>query len=482
MSIWKSNDIRAKYPDEMDNSFAFKLGGAIAKKYNPKKVVIAIDMRSSSKTLAQWLYRGIVSFSKEIKVECLGEVPSPVLYALGDGDVNVMVTASHNPEPYNGFKICLKEGVPLGIDNGLHDLKNVMKEIEDKQGPFFFDPMEIPDGNEAMKIYAEKYLFDGDEPNILHKRIFVVDCSNSVGVKYLPLLREKYPDHIWIGLNEEIGMYSHPANPLMDIAWDDFIEVKRKILSDGLDVSENIDPIGNIIGIMFDGDGDRVGFYGVQRIPGDALGGVYIKFTEKSIVAYDTRCNHKILKYLMENEITHYETKVGHTFVKQLMREKDVEFGMELSGHYYFKEHNYCDAPLLMVDKIVECLSLNERTLDKLCENFWGVWATEELNYHLSTEEEKDMVSNNIANLFDDVDQVSHLHGVKVYFKDGSWVLSRKSGTEPVLRIIVEGTTKSRRDEIHEKVHNFIYGLGGVLVDTEDTREDDKLMEEENGR
>jgi phosphomannomutase len=217
---------------------------------------------------------------------------------------------------------------------------------------------------------------------------------------------------------------------------------------------------------MFDGDGDRLGVHSVHPIPFDAIGGLLVDYNKFKNVCYDVRCNFRIPRFLKNNNINSYETKVGHSYVKQTMREHDLEFGFELSGHCYYKEHMFTDTPLLAIRDLVLLLESQDKLLDTLVEPYWGMWASEEVNFGMNTQLEMDMICNNIKNLFSDIDNVNTLDGTKVVFKDGSWILARKSGTQNVVRIIVEGTTNEQRDTLLSKAQSFIEGCGGKVVET----------------
>lgn len=464
-NLFKQNDIRGKVSTDsnhINEVFAYKLGFAIGLKFNPKKVHIGFDMRPSSPALVLAVHRGLCAHNLTIEVKSLGNVPSPMLYHYSkDADVSIMVTASHNPYDENGFKICLRNGLPVGRDTGLLDLVHLMETIPYSNN-IIHPPIDVTgDSSMYLNSYAKQYLSKIKlTRSKIRKHVFVVDCNNGVGVRYFSMLREAFPEHLWLAINADTALPPvHEGNPLVKECWADFLEERRHL-------PEWSTLKHDVVGFMFDGDADRLGVHAMNPIPFDAIGVLLVQSNNFKKVCYDLRCNFRIPRFLRDNNIESYETKVGHTYVKQTMRDHDMDFGWELSGHCYYREHLYTDTPLLAIRDLVLLLESQDSTLDVLVEPYWGMWASEEINFSMSTTLEMDMVCNNIKNLFDDIDSVNTLDGTKVLFKDGSWILARKSGTQNVVRIIVEGTTNQQRDTLLSKAQSFIEGCGGVIVDT----------------
>jgi phosphomannomutase len=202
----------------------------------------------------------------------------------------------------------------------------------------------------------------------------------------------------------------------------------------------------NKLPASFDYDGDRLT---IKNFQGDIIGGILADIIAKKgdTIIYDLRCTHAIPEYFRNKGIKAISCKVGHYNIKKLMREKKAVFGMEITGHYYFKDFHYCESPLYGLKK------LNEQTksLDELAKPFTkyfhsGIINLGIKNYELEIKKLKEKYRNGAQN---------HLDGLTIEFSNW-WFNIRPSHTEPILTVVVEARTKDFMEAKKKEIMRFL--------------------------
>ncbi|MCF6147836.1 MAG: phosphomannomutase/phosphoglucomutase [Candidatus Kuenenia sp.] len=434
MGIFKSYDIRGKYPAELDDLTARKIGTSIAlflkeKNHRTKNIVVGRDMRFSSKSLANALIEGICSTG--MNVINIGVVSTEMTYfAVGyyEYDGGVMVTASHNPAEYNGFKICREQVIPVSFESGIERIAKLTQQYH----PPRIEQLGKVILNNVFKDYKKHVLKFAN--NLRHLRV-VVDAGNGMAGKIIPFVCEGLPIEIIPLYFELDGNFpNHEANPLKPENVEDLRNKVRETKAH--------------IGVAFDGDADRCVFVDeMGRVIGcDIVTALMAqKFLERehgATIVYDLRSSKAVPEEIKAAGGVPYRERVGHTYMKAALREKNAPFGGELSGHYYFRDNYYSDSGVIAFLMILELLSSKRVPFSNIIAPLKRYYSTGETNFEVK---EKDAKLEEIAKRFSNA-KIDYLDGITVEYNDW-WFNIRKSNTEPLLRLNIEGKTP----EIMEK-------------------------------
>jgi len=443
--IFKSYDIRGIYSVELDEYTSEKIGMATAQflksiKDDVRNIVVARDVRPSSNSLARSLIKGITKAG--IDVIDIGEVATDVTYfAVGhyNYDAGITVTASHNPSEYNGFKLCHEKAMPISFDTGLSEIAEIASQT---MLPTYEQPGKVIEKN-VLDDYRRHVL--NFATNIRPLRV-VIDAGNGMAGKMIPIIFEHLPcELIPLFFNLDGTFPNHEPNPL-----------EKKNLRD---LREMVRQTRSHLGVAFDGDADRCVFVdeNSQVIGCDIITAVIAKELlqkEKgSTIVYDLRSSWVVPEEIRKAGGNPYREMVGHSNIKATMREKDAVFGGELSGHYYFKENYYADSGVIALIEVLNILSRKNVPMSNLIAPLKRYHATGEINFEV---EDKDEKIKQIAEHFKD-GKVDYLDGITIEYKDW-WFNVRKSNTEPLLRLNLEGKTREIMEHRKEQVIDIIQG------------------------
>lgn len=463
--VFKAYDIRGIYPDLLTDYMAWQIGCGSAKflleeaeadgESTPmmRNVIIGRDMRKSSPKLAEELIRGITSAGAS--VIDLGLIDTPMMYfAINylDSSGGVVITASHNPPQYNGFKISKRKAKPVGETTGLNIVRKnsamVDKNLTPQPGTAV-DPRDLWD---AYTKHVRKFLDLGkhDASNPLK---IVVDASNGMAGKMCPIVfgsSVSNPDNTIEGLDIiemnfdiESGEFAHEPNPLVASNLDSL----RKAV-----VEEKAD-----LGLCFDGDADRcvaVDETG-QIIPCDIMTALLVPFfldqKPGSAIIYDLRSTKAVREEIEKHGGKPLRGRVGHVFMKQLLAENKGIFGGELSGHFYFRKNFNADSGAIAMATFLSVLANADQPMSKLVEPLMRYHQSGEINFE---NEEADLALEQIMETYGDRGDIDELDGVTVdcFDEEGWWMNIRKSNTEPLLRLNIEAKSQEVLDQMYEEV------------------------------
>ena len=428
--IFKAYDIRGIYPEQLNEEIAYKIGQAFVN-YVGQNIVIGEDNRLSSKPLFESLKKGIIDQGGNIIH--IGEVTSPMLYFaanLFNSDGGIMITASHNPSNYNGFKMVTKKAFPLSESNGL-------KEIEKLVLNNHFDQKKK--GTIVSKDITDQYVnsFDKIQGNL---KIVVDTANSSSGIIVPHLLNNFNLIHIFKDLDPSFP--NHEPNPLKE---ENMVSLKEKVLEAKAD-----------LGIAFDGDGDRVSFVDEKGniVSSDLIlalvSSLILKNNPQQKILYDIRCSSIVKETIEGLSGKAILSRVGHSFIKELMREEDVLFGGEYSGHYYLKQgDSYFESPYFVIFEILK--ALESKKMSELITPFKKYFHSGEINFEV---EDKEGIIKRIENKFKE-GKINRLDGLRIDFDDW-WFLLRASNTEPVLRLIVESNSLEKLESKIKEIKSII--------------------------
>lgn len=405
--IFKAYDIRGIYGEQLNEDTAYKIGRAFVVYMGPK-IVVARDNRLSSDSLFEALTRGITDQGGD--VYNIGLSTSPMFYyAVSnlDCDGGIIITASHNPPEYNGFKMVRNNAMPLSGEDGIDQIKKLVEEnnfISSDKGSIY--------NKDITSDYINSFEIKK------HNLRVVVDTANSVsGLIVGKMFNGVQLFHINSDLDGSFP--NHEPNPLKE---ENIKDLREKVLECNAD-----------IGISFDGDGDRVFFIDEngELISSDLIIALIAKLIDKKVL-YDIRCSNIIRETARESVMY----RVGHSFIKQKMKDDDIFFGGEHSGHYYLKQgSSYYESPYFVIYKLFE--AMEGKKLSELIAPFRKYYHSGELNFEVK---DKQSIIEEIERKYSQ-GKITKIDGIRIDFDDW-WFLLRGSNTEPVLRLIVE--TKSK--------------------------------------
>lgn len=440
MGIFKAYDIRGVVPDELDSELARRIGGALVKALEARSVFVSRDMRLSSPELAGALIGGILEAGADVMDA--GETSTPMNY-FGIGHTGagagVMVTASHNPPQYNGFKVSRDGAKPVSYESGLADIEKLA--IKGTPGkPRKKGRLSSLDISGAYLEHLRPFAA-GITPGMK----VAVDCGNGMTGKFVPavfgLFKAAYNG---LYLEPDGRFPNHEANPLKP---ENMRDLQKQVRASGAE-----------LGIAYDGDGDRVAFTDENGglVPSDLAGALMARHVLKkqpgATIIYDLRSSRALKEEIEAAGGRPLESRVGHSFIKALMRQHDCPFAAELSGHYYFKDNYYTDCGDLGLMLLMRILSDAGRPLSELIAPLQRYAASGERNYEVA---DKQAALTALERAFRDADEMHHLDGLTMRYRDW-WFNVRPSNTEPLLRLNLEAVDAERMRQGVAKVEEVI--------------------------
>jgi phosphomannomutase len=393
-------------------------------------------MRTSSEELARAFAEGASGTGAE--VVDLGLVSTDGLYfASGKLDVPAcMVTASHNPARYNGFKPCRAGAAPIGSESGLKDIQALAESgeaLNDSSGGADIEQLDIIEDYSAHCLSFIE--FDSLRPLKV-----VVDAGNGMAGLTVPVVFESLPFEVVPLYFELDGSFpNHPASP---------IEPENLV-----DLQNAVQEMGGDVGIAFDGDADRMFLVDErsQIVSGSTTTALVaervLKKQPGERVIYNLICSWTVPEVIKENGGEPIRTRVGHSFIKDVMKKTGAAFGGEHSGHYYFRDNYRADSGMIAALLVLEALSRAEKPLSELLEPFDRYFASGEINSEVEDQQGRLEV---LAGAYDEGKE-DRTDGLTVEFEDW-WFNCRPSNTEPLLRLNLEARTEElmigKRDEV----------------------------------
>ncbi|MDD5397283.1 MAG: phosphomannomutase/phosphoglucomutase [Candidatus Moranbacteria bacterium] len=442
-SIFKAYDIRGIFPEQLDGKIAEKIGQSIAQNTKAKKIVVGMDMRTSSPEIQDGLIKGITSQGTDVVK--IGLVSTPMLYFASwklDVDAGVMITASHNTAEWNGLKLCKKNAVPIGEGDGMEEIRDLALKGE-------FETRETVgkiETNETLKSECLDYIASFFKSGIGKKKI-VIDFANSVGSLDKELFERFAGDIQATYLFEELdGSFpNHEANPLK---LETLKSLQEKVVAEQAD-----------FGISYDGDADRVGFVDEKGaiVPMDFTIALLAKEVLKKYpggkILMDIRSSNAVKEVIEEAGGTVGRCRVGHSLIKRQMRAEGAVFAGELSGHYFFEENSKAEMTTLAVVTLINLLNETGQTMSELCQDLRRYHHSGEIN---SDVEDKAGMMQKLKELYKD-GKLDELDGIRIDFADW-WFNVRPSNTEPKLRLNLEANSQQLMEQKQDELLAIIRG------------------------
>ena len=424
--IFKAYDIRAVYPDALTEEVAYRVGRAVSTtEMQAPAIVVGRDSRVSGPSLSEWLIDGVCDQGPD--VVDIGLVSTDQFYftCASEGLPGVMVTASHNPPQYNGFKMVASDGSVIGSGNGMDTVQKLVTDAS--------FPTPVKTGRHTRKDIRKAFLdlLSGlVSPGSVGELSVVVDAGNGGVGPVLSELFERYPTltvHplFW----EPDGRFPNRGpDPLKDGALD---RLMREVRTRGAG-----------LGVAFDGDGDRVFFVDEdgEMVPPDFITALLCEHllgrsSERESVVLDLTVSRVAEDAVGRMNGQVLRERVGHTFIKRAMKNSGALFGAERSGHYYFRDFFCADSGMRTLLSVLELLTDQKRALKQcvtpLRERYF---ISDPLTFEVS--EDPDRVIDRVKERFRDA-EIGTMDGISVSYDDWRCVV-RRSNTEPVVRAVVE--------------------------------------------
>jgi len=439
-SIFKAYDIRGTYPDQLNKEVARRIGRGLVAYLKPKSVVVGRDMRLSSPEVWEGLTRGITEGGAD--VVDIGLVSTDCLYfAVGmyGYDAGVMITASHNPPEYNGFKMCKKDAVPLSGEAGIDQIKELVLKNDFPPSPKL-GKVEKRDVDHA---YVQHILSFVDQKKIKPFKI-VIDAGNGMAGKIIPQLFSHLPCKLIPMFFELDGTFPHHlADPLEP---ENIAPLQERVLEEEAD-----------LGAAFDGDADRMFLVDQNANPlgGDMVTALVAKSLlrkEKgTTILYNLICSKAVPQVIEREGGKAIRTRVGHALIKALMKKHNAVFGGEHSGHFYFRNNWFADSGMIALLVCLELISEEGQPLSALVRSIDPYFRSGEINSRVENIGEK---LKQIEKHYSD-SKIDHLDGLTIDFGDW-WFNLRPSNTEPLLRLNIEATSKEILEKKKEELLRLI--------------------------
>lgn len=444
MKAFKAYDIRGIYNEDFNKEDAYKIGYFLPELLQADNVLVGRDVRVSSNEIFEHLAQGIIDSGAN--VYNIGISTTPMVYyitAKHKFAASVQITASHNSREYNGMKVSKSNALPVGFDTGLSELLEMIQSreivIADKKGKIV-DYKVKDEYVEFLKTYVQDY----------SDLKMAVDCSNGMAGYLIKKFLGKKPIYLYDDLDGTFP--NHEPNPLIE---ENVADLKKAVLDNSCD-----------IGVIFDGDADRVMFVDEkgQFISPDLIIGLmghYFLEKEKGIVLEDIRTSKAVKEYIKNLGGEMRTWRVGRAFAAPKLREIKGIYGGELAGHYYFRDFFYSDSGImaaLIVLNLLAKFKKEGKTMSELISGISKYANSGEINFKIEQKLEAMEALKDYFVAEEEPMEIMDFDGYRLEFKDW-WFNVRPSNTEPYLRLLAEAKDekllKSKLDEINTIIKKY---------------------------
>ena len=439
--MFREYDIRGIAGKDMTEDDVFLIGkgvGTFIREHGRTKLTVGRDCRLTSDLYSEKVIEGLLSTGCD--VIDIGVCPTPVLYFSiqhFNQEGGVMVTASHNPGEYNGFKLCIDLDSIHGKD--IQKILGIIKEKSFVTGK----------GSLSTADVVTPYLEFVENNITLAGPIKVgIDAGNgTAGVVAVPLLKKLNCEVYDIYSDMDGTFPNHEADPTVEKNMQDLIALVKENRLD--------------IGIGYDGDGDRIGVVDEKGniVYGDKLMIIFAReiLSRKPGATFisEVKCSKTMYDDIEKYGGRAIMWKTGHSLIKKKMKEENAELAGEMSGHIFFADRyfGYDDATYASC-RLLEILTQTGMKISELLSDVPKTYTTPEIRVECP-DDKKFAVVQKITDYFRERYNVIDIDGVRVLFEDG-WGLVRASNTQPALVLRFEALSESRLSEIRKLVESTL--------------------------
>ena len=439
--IFREYDIRGVVDEDFDLADVEALGqgfGTYLDRHGGKRAVIGRDCRLSSQGIRDALVKGLVRAG--VQVTDLGVCPTPVLYfALHrlETDGGLMITASHNPPQYNGFKVCLGTGTIFGSD--IQDFRRLLETGDFVAGEGSLNKYDI------IKEYSD-YLVKNI--NISRPVKIAVDAGNATGgVVAGPILERLGCPARELFFEMDGRFPNHEPDPTIP---ENMAALAETVVREGLE-----------LGIGFDGDADRIGVVDEQGriIYGDML---MLIFAREILEGHrggtfvgEVKCSHILFNDIEARGGRPVMWRAGHSLIKQKLKDEKGLLAGEMSGHMFFADRYFgYDDAIYSACRLLEIVARRDEPVSHYLADLPETYNTPEIRVQCP-EDKKFQLVEMVKEALRQDHEIIDVDGVRVVFPDG-WGLLRASNTGPILVLRFEAQSEARLQEIRSLVEGVL--------------------------
>lgn len=432
MACFKAYDIRGQLGTELDEDIAYRIGRAFAAAIKPVSVVVGGDMRLSTESLKRALSNGLQDSG--VDVLDIGLCGTEEIYFATthlEVDGGIVVTASHNPEDYNGMKLVRKDSRPISGDTGLNEIERLARENDFPA----VDPNENGTFEEISILDAYiDHLMGYIQTEAIKPLKLVVNAGNGVAGHVIDAIEQRFQaaqvpvEFIKLHHRPDGSFPNGIPNPLLEENRQDTIDAVLEHSAD--------------MGIAWDGDFDRCFLFDEQGrfIEGYYIVGLlaeaFLSNHPGSKIIHDPRLTWNTIDIVTKSGGVPVLSKTGHAFIKERMREEDAIYGGEMSAHHYFRDFYYCDSGMIPWLLVTELLCQKNQSLSALVDDRIARYPSSgEINSKLV--DPKTAIQRVLDHYQNSALEIDRTDGISLEFEQWRFNL-RSSNTEPVVRLNVE--------------------------------------------
>ncbi|MBF5046172.1 phosphomannomutase/phosphoglucomutase [Aggregicoccus sp. 17bor-14] len=436
--IFREYDIRGLVDKDLTMEVVELLGqglGTIVARKGGRSIVVGRDCRESSTRFRDALCKGLTSTG--LNVLDVGVVPTPLTYFAANTlpvDGLAMITGSHNPPEYNGFKI----GAGKTTFHG-HEIQELKKLILAKDFVKGVKPGTVT----PYDIVTPYNHFVRQTVKVGRKGMkIVIDAGNGTGgAVAVPLFQSMGFDVVPLFCEMDATFPNHHPDPTVVENLQDLIQAVKREKAE--------------VGIAYDGDTDRIGVIDDQGniLWGDQLMILFSRYVLKespgAAIVGEVKCSYTLYDDIAKHGGKPVMWKAGHSLIKAKMKEEHAELAGEMSGHIFFKQRYFgFDDAVYSTARLLEILTHEKQKLSGLLSDVPKTFASPELRVDTVEEKKFEVVRRATELLRQAGHQIVDVDGVRVTLPDGAWGLIRSSNTQPILVVRYEASSEARLKEV----------------------------------
>ncbi|MCY1081995.1 phosphomannomutase/phosphoglucomutase [Archangium lansingense] len=443
--IFREYDIRGLVDKDLTVEVVELLGkglGTVVRRKGGRSIVVGRDCRESSTRFRDALCRGLTSTG--LNVLDVGVVPTPLTYFAANTlpvDGLAMITGSHNPPEYNGFKI----GAGKTTFHG-PEIQALRKLIEARD----FETAATPGTVSPFDIHTPYYHFVRQTVKVGRKGMkIVIDAGNGTGGAVgVPLFESMGFEVVPLFCDMDATFPNHHPDPTVVENMQDLIAAVKREKAE--------------VGIAYDGDSDRIGVVDDQGniLWGDQIMILFSRYVLKespgAAIVGEVKCSYTLYDDIAKHGGKPVMWKAGHSLIKAKMKEEQAELAGEMSGHIFFKNRYFgFDDAIYSSARLLEILTHEKAKLSELLADVPKTFASPELRVDTVEEKKFELVKRATETLRKAGHSLVDVDGVRVTFPDG-WGLIRASNTQPILVLRFEAKTAERLEEIRQLIEGTV--------------------------
>ncbi|MDO8425206.1 MAG: phosphomannomutase/phosphoglucomutase [bacterium] len=449
-SIFKAYDIRGVFGDDFNADDATRIGSAVVAHTNARRVCVGRDMRASSPVLADAVLCGVTAAGADAMDIGLCSTPMFNFAVATDASVQagIMVSASHNPAKYNGFKLDYGDALPISSATGMEEVKRLALS---GSSPSRREGELEGVGHVTAASVLDPYLARVTsllDPVSLPPFRMVVDCGNGMGGLTMPHLAPRIRGTVERLYWELDGTFPHhEPNPIKPENAADLMAAVRESRAD--------------IGFAFDGDADRIGVVDERGslVRGDLLTVLFARAAlarhPGATILYDLRASRAVPEEIRAAGGVPVATRVGHALIKKHLRDVGGVFAGELSNHFYFSEFSEMEATEYAMLQLLAIMGASGRKLSELIAPLERYHHSGEINF--PADDNNAIFAALQERYAPTAREVSHLDGLT--FDMGAWWFNvRPSNTEPLIRLVLETPAPRETEKMVAEIGRVISG------------------------